>query len=132
MTVTSKPTRTETARHICNRALLLVRNYGCYERVGDQYWLTWRGAGFIVSHRAPSQRLDDPGVARETKRHPAGAPEPLPYGLEIHQGRKVLNLEWSDDELVIVNFRRGTWENVFLERPTLSGVTPMPQHMTLQ
>ena len=129
-------TRTETARHICNRALVLVRHYGRHELVGDQYWLTWRGAGFIVSHRAPSQRLDDPSVARETKRHPVreglAAPEPLPYGLDIWQGRKVLNLEWSDDQFVIVSFRRGPWENVFLERPTRGSVTPMPQHMTLQ
>ena len=129
--------RAETARQIRDRALLVVRNYGRYELVGDQYWLTWRGAGFIVSHRAPSQQLDDPSVAREqTKYHlireGLTAPEPLPYGLEIWQGRKVMNLEWSDDAFLIVSFRRGPWEKVFLERPTSSSATLMPQHMTLQ
>lgn len=129
-------TRTETARQIRDRALLVVRNYGRYELVGDQYWLIWRGAGFIVSHRAPSQRLDNPGIARETKHHPVreglAAPEPLPYGLEIWQGRKVLNIEWSGDEFVIVSFRRGPWENMFLERPIISSAALMPCHMTLQ
>lgn len=125
-------TRTETARQIRNRALILVRHYGRHELIGDQNWFTWRGAGFIVSHRTPLHRLDDPGVARETKHHLAGAPEPLPYGLDIHQGRKVMNLEWGDDDaLLIVSFRRGPWENAFLERPP-SGITPTHQHMTLQ
>lgn len=145
-------TRTETARQIRDRALVLVRHYGSYEAVGEDKDLTWRGAGFMVSYSTPLQRVEDPDAAlkaaarklglslEQTRRQLAReareglvVPQQLPYRLNIWQGRKVMNLEWSDDDaLHIVSFRRGPWENVFLDRPTLSKVTPTHQHRTLQ
>lgn len=142
-------TRTETARQIRDRALVLVRHYGSYETVGEDKVLTCHGVGFKVSYSTPLQRVEDPDAALKAAASKLGlsleqtgyylarqgliAPRQLPYRLNIWQGRKVMNLEWDDDDaLVIVSFRRGPWENVFLERPTSSSVTPTHQHMTLQ
>ncbi len=141
--------RAETARQIRDRALVLVRHYGSYEAVGEDKELTWRGAGFMVSYSTPLQRAEDPDAALKAAARKLGLsleqtryqlareglvdPKQLPYRLNIWQGRKVMNLEWGDDDEVhIVSFRRGPWENVFLERPTSSSVTPTHQHMTLQ
>jgi hypothetical protein len=43
---------------------------------------------------------------------PAGVPSRnLQYGLDIWSGRKVLNIEWSDDgEVKVVSYRPGQWE----------------------
>jgi hypothetical protein len=39
----------------------------------------------------------------------------LPYGLDIWEMNKVLNMEWaSDGKIDIVSFRRGSWEEVLL------------------
>lgn len=142
-------TRTETARQIRDRALVLVRHYGCYEPVGEDKVLTCRCGGFMVSYSTPLQRVEDPDAALKAAARKLGlsleqtryqlareglvVPKQLPYRLNIWQGRKVMNLEWGDDDaLHIVSFRRGPWEGVFLERPTSSSITPTHQHMTLQ
>lgn len=35
----------------------------------------------------------------------------LPYGLDIWHQDKVLSLQWDADELVVIHFQRGAWEN---------------------
>lgn len=38
------------------------------------------------------------------------APLPLPYGLDVWHGAKVLSVEWSDGEAVnVISFRPGPW-----------------------
>lgn len=141
-------TRAETARRIRDHALAIIGSYGLCEPLGDEKALTWRGARFTVMYWTPLDRRDRTEAALKRAAAQFGLsleqtgdylartglaiPEPLPYALDIWQGRKVMNLEWADDgALFIVSFRRGPWEGEFLELPT-SSVTLLPCHVTLQ
>ena len=63
-----------------------------------------------ITYRSPSRTL--PGDAPTAVPHP-GLPSfrNLPYGIEVFQGRKMLNVEWADDGgMNILGYTPGSWE----------------------
>ncbi len=103
-------------------ALRLLDREGTWEPVrnADMNFLIAKSGEFQVLHRTPFQKLPE---APERVRYYAAVLgtdyRNLPYGLDIYQGAKVLNIEWCDrDEIRIVSFRRGDWEDKFLKLAT--------------
>jgi hypothetical protein len=132
MTMTSKPTRIETAFQLRDHALAIVRRHGSYQSAGDAKFLMWRGEALSIMHRTPFQKwqagdaavralaakheasLDDAKYAAAT--HGLELPEVLPYGLDVWHGKKVLSLEWADDGRArVISFKRGDWEEELSE-----------------
>lgn len=128
MTLTSKPTRMETALQLRDHALLILRQQGRYEPVGDVKFLMWKGEAFSMWLRTPFQKWETGsdvaakslaakhGLSVDEAKyaatlHALKLPEVLPYCLDISQGRKVMSLEWADDGRAhIISFKRGPWE----------------------
>jgi hypothetical protein len=124
-------TRTDAVIQIRDHVLAIIRRHGRLEPLGSTSWLVWRGADFSIGHRTPFQPWDTPDAAVKALAADLGTsleqakylavlnglklPEILPYGLDIWQGRKVLNLEWDDAGAVhLAGFKRGPWEAQFL------------------
>jgi hypothetical protein len=37
-------------------------------------------------------------------------PQHLPYGLDVWERGKVLNIEWSDNNVLVVSYKAGSWK----------------------
>jgi hypothetical protein len=131
----TKPKRIETAIHLRDHALSILRQLGSYQPIGDTKFLMWKGEAFSISHRTPFQKWDyGPEVAAKflaakhelsldqakyaATLHGIKLPEVLPYCLDIWRGGKVMSLEWADDGRAhIISFKRGPWEAEFPALP---------------
>ncbi|MER9875246.1 hypothetical protein [Mesorhizobium sp. M0195] len=72
----------------------------------------------IISYRTPFQKIHAPDDASKYQCAVLGIrAENLPYGLDIHVKKKVMNIEWDDQgEIDIRSFRRGAWEEELLSK----------------
>ena len=71
---------------------------------------------FTILYRTPFQKLPVLSLKmRELEVMTGRKLKPADYGLDIWYGRKVMNIEWDEDQPVrVVSFRRGDWEEEFL------------------
>jgi len=108
----------DRAIELRNLALAVVRLHGTWEPVlGGPNSLKFRGSGgFIIGFRTPFQKLPLDALpelahylAAQARKPP---PRTLPYGLDIWAPKKVLNIEWTEDDgrIDVVSYRPGRWE----------------------
>jgi len=122
--------RTAQALAIRDHLLPLIRAHGAMREVGGSpprllRMVTWEAGGFTCLLRSPftPPRPEAPmarsyGAALAKQR----AGPVLPWGLDVEQGRKVLNLQWDDaGRAEVISFIRGPWED---EALALGGVSP--------
>ena len=106
---------------IRDQSLVHLRRHGEWERWqcnGRAYrFLTMRLGSIYVLHSTPFQRGHTATEPQLLGRMLAGAWSSLPYGLDIWDEKtKVLNVEWNaQDTLEIISYRRGAWENEYLQ-----------------
>jgi hypothetical protein len=101
-------TKNERAVQLRDLALRVIKARGTWPSFGGgPRLLTFNDvglSGLSISYRTPFQRLPPPPeflkylAARDGKT----ASKNLPYGLDVWQDRKVLNVEWSDNGRVDV------------------------------
>jgi hypothetical protein len=114
--------RREKARELHQVATQLLREKGKFEKISGSF----QGQPLIVEleqyHLALRTPFNCPlPPPTEFRRYlmalTGTAALNLPYGLDIWEGKKVLNLEWDiDNNLEIVSFKRGIWEQIFLAK----------------
>jgi hypothetical protein len=119
-------TRKERAIQLRDAALEIVQQRGTLEPISGLKARVrlYRGDELIIIYRTPFQQLRRYGPsAREIKQYGEyqaallhqRTPDPLPYGLDIWCGRKVLIIEWAEDGTVeLVAYKPGDWEGRML------------------
>lgn len=115
----SRRSRKLDALQIRDAVLVLMRQYGRWRqhacKIGDKFIPSFDAKleGMTISLRTPFSPM--PGPSHEIRYMAALLGQKLvdhPYGLDIWAPKKVMNLEWSDnDEVLVVSFRRGAWED---------------------
>jgi hypothetical protein len=110
--------RLDTAINIRNAALKKVKKEGQFEDTNIGPLLVWKGDEIAISHHTPFQKfpMPDEEIYRQCYAAEVDPKINLPYGLDIWDTKgKVLNIEWdSNDNVVLVSFRRGKWEQKVL------------------
>jgi hypothetical protein len=110
--------RRERAIAIRDCALALLREQGEWLRLADRTTrvLFVTIGRFSILCRTPFTALPRPSSTTYPAAVAAQRRVNLSYGLDLWcDGKKVLNVEWDDGELLdIVGFRGGAWEEEFL------------------
>ena len=92
-------------------ALPIVARHGAWETVtctcipGSRMNLrAYRDGEFVIMYRTPFQAIPKSPYQQNS-------PHDLPYGMDIWNGDKVLNIAWADDGRVELHgYKPGTWE----------------------
>ena len=107
-----KATKIARVTAIREHALRILREHGQWEMVSGTRELGATFDGLKMLYRTPFQPLPLESELLRYQRARVGGKANLPYGLDIWiPGKKVLNLEWSDDgALEIISFKPGDWE----------------------
>jgi hypothetical protein len=116
-----KATRFERSRSVRDAALKLLRKDGFWRPICglDDLFLSFDSAEFEIIHVTPFQHLPESSENFKYAAVKYGTTwEREPYWLDIWDKktrRKVLSVRWdTSDELDIVSFRRGDWEERLL------------------
>jgi hypothetical protein len=124
----------DRALQIRNASLEALRTRGIMTQVGGLPGRTQTATlgDLKMMYRTPFQRL--PAASKDVqytrallKQRGQRASRNLEYGLDIWEpGGKVFNFEWSqdDEELQIVAFKRGPWEDVLLNSASPAMAAP--------
>lgn len=103
---------------IRDAALAIVRLHGEWERIHNfpHPVLGYENEGFKLLYRTPfqpipvSNKATSQGIAPSTQRAMYKA-----YGLDIWFGKKVLSVQWDqEDEVEVISYRKGEWEEKLL------------------
>ena len=122
-------TREERARLIRDRALAVLGGKPTFGDVSGDRLAIWRQGVFTILLRTPF--ADAPQHDRPNTRMVAEAPRS--YGMEIFAPSKVMNVEWGgDDDLLVVTFHPGKWEEKFLSLAAGSPTHVRPQSSVLR
>lgn len=113
MTVNPKVgTRAARAIFVRDASLPLIRAHG--EPFGPGL-IAWRSGEWSAIYRTPFSRLNlcNPPVRnyREAVFAQQRRKVALPYGLDIFRARKVMNIEWDDSSIELINFTSGSWDD---------------------
>jgi hypothetical protein len=112
--------RLDTAISIRDAALKKVKKKSQFEDTNVGPLLVWRGGELEISHHTPFLNFPDPDEEFFRQYYAAGVgpKSNLPYGIDIWDTKgKVLNIEWDHDNNVkLVSFKRGNWEQKVLHR----------------
>jgi hypothetical protein len=94
----------------------LIQARGHAQPVGPSLEMMWESGSFRFALRSvssPSAPLADaPAYSRAQAEKQAS--QTLPNGLDVWHNEKVLSLQWDADELMVVSFQRGPWEEQVL------------------
>ena len=105
--------RVRTVANLRDLGISLVTKLGQWEKCGAIRGLTATHGALHVSYRTPFQKLPQPSEFDKYQDALLGGKPNLPYGLDIWwEGKKVMNVEWSDrGEFDVVSYRKGRWED---------------------
>jgi len=94
----------------------LVEAKGQAHPVGPTSQLLWETGPFRFALRTASSPTALLAHAPAYSRAQADqqASQMLPYGLDVWHNEKVLSLEWDVDQLAVISFQRGPWEESVL------------------
>jgi hypothetical protein len=97
-------------------ALSVVKARGAWQGAGrGPNLLMFHDGNLRIAYRAPFQELPPPSGAlmrksMELMAYGLRPPQNLPYGLDIWERGNVLNIEWSDNDVHVVSYKAGSWE----------------------
>lgn len=124
MTHSPRRSRKLDALQIRDAALALMRRHGRWRqhayKTGNEFVPSFDAKleGMTISLRTPFS-APTPGPSHEIRYVAALLGKELiehGYGLDIWAPRKVMNLEWSQpNDILIVSFRRGAWEQKIID-----------------
>jgi hypothetical protein len=112
MPVKMSADRLEGVRRARDRLLEIVRRTGSQAGGG---WVSAGANGFDILHRTPFTAPMPEGPQTQTYLRALltqRAARDLPYTMEVwHLNKKVLNVQWDDnDKIQVISFRLGEWE----------------------